>query len=616
MNKLVPLIVPAREAYAAVLGQPRDLREALGAFAMDEEEMVALYVDGDWTCGAIGPAEMEELFAGLAARVPSDKIVCAVVIKGSLDAAQAILIDRDTDWAPSLIVGGSLVAHSLCLGGGATRVMGDLVVHATIYGKYNHGSLEVGGNTRAETILSSDFRMHFGGQVSCPHVISAMGRLNIPVHFRGGDIGLILDPDFVDDNGQPIDDLILGAVNDGLPLLRADGAIGQPAQRKLSREGQARVKALHIQSRSAIVTRLNFANCSLKFVPDQLAAFTDATWLSLKDNLIGSLPDSLAALDKLETLDLSDCGLTIVPDWLAQLPRLRQLNLAGNNIETFPAAGFGALQELRLGKGSYQTDAHSFWLTELRLDSFPVLERFENTLKAESTLRVDAGYDAWYSPTLQHLRVGPALQGEMPECLASMPQLRSLDIQIGKGLAASALAVLGALPGLEAIRLSGEKPDAGFLRALGQALPSTMIRCCSDAEAAAADPLAPPRLRAGDELVLRERLDQLSRLASNSDANERARHLDVLGAFASDALARMASLSVATLWALDYRLGLLRVDCQLALARWLIRRELPDPAAAAALLDQASTDLAEYGAFHFPFHEQLRNLATLRALIA
>lgn len=616
MNSPVPVIVPAREAYAAVLGQPEDLKEALGAFAMEEEEMVALYVDGDWACGAIGPTGMEELFAGLAAQAPPGKIVCAVVIRGSLEAAQAILIDRDTDWAPSLIVGGKLVAHSLCLGGGATRVQGELVVHATIYGKYNHGSLEVGGDTRADTILSSDFSMHFGGQVACPHVISANGRLNIPAHFSGDDIGLILDPDFVDDSANPIDDLILDAVNDGLPLLRADGAIGQPAQPKLSRAGRARLEALHVQSRSAAVTRLDFANCGLKFVPDQLVAFTGATWLSLKDNLIGSLPDSLAALDKLETLDLADCGLTVVPDWLAQLPCLRQLNLAGNNIDTFPQGGFAALEDLRLGKDGDQTDAHSAWLTELRLARFPALQRFVNTLKTDSSLRVDAAYDAWYSPSLQHLRVGPALQGEMPECLGAMGQLRSLDIQLGNGLAASALAVLGKLRGLEAIQLSGKKPDEEFLRALGHALPGTMIRCGSAAEAPAADRLAPLRLRAGDERALGARLDQLSRLARNSEAGGRAAQLDALGAFAADALARMASLSVATLWALDYQLGLLRVDCQLACAWWLILREQPDPQAAAALLDQAGADLTEYGAFHFPFHEQLRKLATLRAMIA
>ncbi|NHZ93019.1 hypothetical protein F2P45_29020 [Massilia sp. CCM 8733] len=220
MNSGIPVMVPARAALSAVFGPIDDLNEALGAHAMKEEEMLALFVEGDWSCTGAGPMHMEELFAELVAQAPADKIVCAVVITGNLDAPAAILVDRDTDWAPALIVGGKLVAHSLCLGGGATQIVGDLAVHATVYGKYNHGSLEVGGDTRADTIFSCDFDMTFHGEVACPHVISALGHMNIPAHFSGAAIGRILAPRFVDDDGDPIDERILDAVNDGLSLLR------------------------------------------------------------------------------------------------------------------------------------------------------------------------------------------------------------------------------------------------------------------------------------------------------------------------------------------------------------------------------------------------------------
>ncbi|NHZ42705.1 hypothetical protein [Massilia aquatica] len=220
MNSSIPVIVPARVAVTAVFGPLDDLNGALGAHAMKEEEMLALFVAGDWSCAGAGPMHMEDLFAGLLAQVPADKIVCAVVVTGNLDAPAAILVDRDTDWAPSLIVGGKLAVHSLCLGGGATQVVGDLAVQSTIYGKYNHGSLEVGGDTRADTILSNDFEMTFHGEVACPHVISALGHLNIPAHFSGDALGQILAPRFLDADGDPIDDRILDAVNDGLSLLR------------------------------------------------------------------------------------------------------------------------------------------------------------------------------------------------------------------------------------------------------------------------------------------------------------------------------------------------------------------------------------------------------------
>ncbi|WP_312520391.1 hypothetical protein [Massilia sp.] len=145
MNRSQPVLEPAAAAVARVLGKVGDVQSLLWAFAAAPEDMIAVYVDGDWEFDGSGTVGMDALFGAVPASVSGSAIICAWVVKGDLMAPNAILCDLDLDWAPSLIVGGSVHARGMLLGGGHTRICGDLSLHGTLCGVSNHGELDVLG---------------------------------------------------------------------------------------------------------------------------------------------------------------------------------------------------------------------------------------------------------------------------------------------------------------------------------------------------------------------------------------------------------------------------------------------------------------------------------------
>lgn len=628
MNTTIARILPAQVAVPVVLGPIDDLSELLHCFAMEPEEMIAIYVEGDWSFAGEGAVQMEEMFGDLAAQQPDDKTICAIVITGNLNAPDAVLIDRDSDWAPALIVGGNLIARSMCLSGGGTKIVGDLTLQGTLYGHYNHGSLEVGGTTSAAAILSSAFDMTLHGAVRCATIISATGYLNIDAHFNSDTIELALEADFLDDNNNPIDDLIMDAVIEGRSVLRSAAQIGKKPRRTVSKAGRERLAGLEGRAKLGPLLKVDLSNCDLKFVPEAIARFSDATWLSLEDNKITSLPDCMAQLRQLEVLNISGCGLTQLPDWLARLPRLRQLNVEKNDLTGLPGldGGFASLEELQIGNYSSDSNAHKQWVCQLRLAQFPRLRSFTNNLGVTGSFNASADFDAWYSPTLQHLQFTPEIKGAMPDCLLRMTQLRSLDLQIREGIESSAFGIFSQMTKLEAIQLSYGSPSRAFVSALASALPGVLIRCNAVSYADAADKEVErkvssliyheeldqallavnqqiartdglwPFIAADDyETPLRQKLKILEKIAGKTlDWPLKRERIGAAAQWASAVLARYASLSVPTVWRLGYDLGVLRVECMITLSWWLIRREQPDMAAATEMLNQAESEVASY----------------------
>ncbi|NHZ34053.1 leucine-rich repeat domain-containing protein [Massilia rubra] len=648
MTGAVPRIVPAGVAVQAVLGPVDDLKALLGAYSMDDDAMVAILVEGDWSCATDGPLTMEELCGDLAAHLADDKILCAIVITGNLHAPGVVLCDSDRDWAPSLIVGGNVVARSLSLGGGATRIGGDLAVGSTIYGFYNHGSLDVGGGTRAHAIVCADFYMTFAGPVDCAHVACTRGWLTIPVHFEGEAINRMLLPDLLDSANWPIDELVRQTLEEGRCVLLPPAQIGKQPPVTVSRAGRARLAELDLQAIDGPVLRLDLSKCDLKTVPESITRFAGASWLSLAGNRIGRVPDCVAALRELEVLDLSDCGLAALPDWLARLPKLRVLHVAGNDLTAFPAidGGFAALEELDIGHGFSRSDEHVDWAFNVSLRGFPALRRFANRLNIKDGASIAAAHEGWYSPTLEHLHIAPEMAGRMPDCLARMPQLRSLDLQIAAAMTPSALRVLSAMPWLEAIQFSYCEPGCAFLSALRAALPATLIRWNTVGGQAASsahreidsliyhDRLEEaliaverhigssgglyPCLPASDhEGTLRRKLDILSAMARLcDDAPLKRRQIGAAADWAASMMARYAGVSAPTLWRLGYELGSDHADCQITQAWWLIRREAPDHAGATALLAALEREVAAHAPHRHIAERLQQRIDNLRALMA
>lgn len=596
-------VYPAEAAMQVVLGDNEHVEDMLPSF-MDSDTMRAIFVDGDFIFDGEGAFEMEELFNDLADQQPEGMLICAIVVTGNLHAPNAMLMDRDNDFAPSLIVGGNVIARNLYLGGGATKIVGDLTLQSTLFGEYNHGSLEVGGTTTAQLILSSDFCMDFHGAVQCDHIVSANGKMNIDAHFEDKAIRRILLPDLLDTYFHPIPKLVYQALEQNESLLLPKGRIGKKPPRTVSKAGRELLASL-----SADATAIDFDDCDLKFVPDEVANFPNLKWLDLERNSIRQLPASMKALQQLEVLNIASCGIEQLPDWLALLPKLRRLNVEGNDLTGLPdvPGGFAALEELEIGNPFTMSDEHYDWACSLQLDRFPALRSFSCHLSPHSTIRVYADSDAWYSPTLEHLHITPGLKGTMPNCLTRMPQLRSLALQIKKKFEESALEVFSRLHQVEAFQLNLEHRKSQF----NEVLASVLTGASGNADRLPR--FAAIRL-AGD---LRDKLDGLTEAAGAADDLPLKRErIGAAAQYATELLALYAPLSVPTMWRLDYSLGHLRIECLITLAWWMIRRDQPDLIAAADMLDDAERELALHGRNRAHADSHRESIAELRVLMA
>lgn len=647
----------AGEALEAVLGHCDDLAGQLHAFALEPAEMVAILIEGDASTDAVGLVDVAQWASALVGPIPAEQTLCAIVITGRFLAEQAALTDSDADWSPSLIVGGDLVAQSLCLGGGQTVIQGELRLGNALYGHYNHGSLRVSGATRAAVILSSDFSMHFEGRVHCKNVLSSRGSLNIAAHHEDEALAAVLHPDLLNDYTQPIDALVVAWLGEGRSLLAAParrslGArlkallpSGPPSPTKpppLSVAGRERL-ARHQATieRGEPLQRLDVSACDLKAVPDELAAFSGVTEWALNGNRIGTLPDWMAQLAALEVLDISDCGLTRLPDWLGRLPSLRVLNASGNDLVEM-ATGDGAypaLERLHLGNRFSDSDAHLAWVAAQRLGDFPALTAFHLNLNVADELAVDADANAWFSETLAHATITPRLTQDLPTCFTRMPQLRSLDIQLDAEDEAAAWPVLSQLQQLEALQLSYGGVSDGYVAQLAAALPGTFVRHNGLSRRktqvdvlmgeATADEVGPDvaalmgekrwdeALAGADRLIaqaetglpgvpaveletpMKQKLRLLRLMARDEpDAARQQAAIQAAGAWAECVLARCAGLSTETVWRLGWDLGELRLEAVFTQAWRLIVGQPPEPDRAMALLDQIEVELRQLAPDH------------------
>jgi len=89
----------------------------------------------------------------------------AVVIKGNL-TVQGNITNSNTDGATSLIVLGNLHAQNIAVGGQTFHVRGNLTAEGILCGSYNHGDMYVGGDVKAQLILSDDYFFQFQGKVT------------------------------------------------------------------------------------------------------------------------------------------------------------------------------------------------------------------------------------------------------------------------------------------------------------------------------------------------------------------------------------------------------------------------------------------------------------------
>ncbi len=176
----------------------------------------------------------------------SDHRFWGMIVDGDLEVRDFVT-NWDMDYGPFLWVRGDLRAKNLATAGSEVVIAGDLTVAQTIAGYYNHGSLVVHGDTRAEVILPYEHLLEFRGAVEA-RLVHARNFVHLAdpatarvEHWVGVPCGLdghlldsigtmsrkglrLLDPEFLDwSKGS-----LWKAVEAGRSLLRAEPLIDPP----------------------------------------------------------------------------------------------------------------------------------------------------------------------------------------------------------------------------------------------------------------------------------------------------------------------------------------------------------------------------------------------------
>jgi hypothetical protein len=639
-------ILPAAEAL------PRFFPDAARVMAIpggvNPERAKMLLVEGDLTVARRGLVATNALLPELTGQLADEETLVAIVVTGSLRAPDAVLMEPDYDWSPRFKVDGDMEVKSLCLGGSASLIGGDLTVSEALFGFYNHGRLHVGGRTTARIILAADYQFVFQGPVAVEYALSNAGRMNIPAAFEADRLHLVLHPDVIDDNNSVKDGEIIRWLEQDKSILRPARSIGKKPKPALSRAAKERIAAIMARAEAGeIITAIDLSKCELRFVPEEIRQFKALRTLQLSGNAVKKLPDWIGELAALTVLEAEDCGLRKIPDGLAHLPELRRLCVAQNDLAALPG-GFGALEHLRVG-GSYN-DLSVDFVANLDLAPFPALRYAELKYAGSPTLTYSSKADQWNAPALEYLDIDCKLEG-LPPNLFKAKRLKGLAITLTPDNIDAALDLKERLPDLDVLSLGYEDVPGAEVQAVASTLPGVYLRAryCPDFRIEMEHPLY--RLNGNLGSALRARkydeatpmAEQLIALLDLSKPRFEAEFIEgalrhCVDAFVFDAAtasptdkaakvmraAELADRILAFLpktgalcWLLHQRdLGLLRLACLLGQANRFLHQPKPDRDAALAVLDAAQAEVdAWMDKTNAWFMERAGWIAALRAKV-
>ena len=348
-----------------------------------------------------------------------------VIIDGDLTLTHDIT-NHDGDSGAYLLVLGAVHARSIIAGGSTIAITGSVVLSNTLFGHYNHGSIEVKGDLKARAVVCSD------------HATSILGKIEaITVSWRGMDamyegediprvmVQEALDDEFIDD--RKMFDLLAA---DLCPVRE-----GVVPSRDITAEGVA--------EEDRRTTVLDLRGKGLRKFPKEVFALADLETLILEDNEItNAVPKKIAELTRLRHLNLRNCskdGKPVkLPDSIGSMQSLESLNLIYNRVK-IPASikNLASLKVLKLCIYERQKlppelgqipnlEELQLWATAFYPEEFPPL--------------------ALCFPKLRKLEVSGFEPREIPDALGELDSLESLDP--------------GSLENLEAF------PDLGRLKAL------------------------------------------------------------------------------------------------------------------------------------------------------
>ena len=624
---LAEYLVSMAEAFARFMPDVADVASRTMTFSQ-MAKFKAGVVEGDVIVGKAGLVYTNEMVPAFA-----DAPLGALFITGSLLAPNATIAEPDIDWSPLLKVKGNVTAKSLCLGGSASEIDGDVTIENTLFGYYNHGQMRIRGRTRARLILVSDYQLIFDGPVEKTYVASSGGRLNIPIDYGSARLDLLLVPEVMDETNFLHDGVVLDRLKRGLPILRPDSEIGRPPPLILSAKGAARLDELRAQkARGEDLSLVSFAECELRFVPDELKEFADARELVLSKNRVGALPAWIGDFAGLEVLRLEDCGLRTLPRDIAALPRLRKLELRDNPITALPFGpeSFRKIEILSIGQ-NYSDESAKF-TANLDLSQFPWLRVLEQQYDINTVDELDYRDtdELWNNPHLEILDISwPSFKRGIPAGLLHARNLKALATRVNVAQLGSAVLRLQILEQLEYLSIGYSDMTRTDLARLYDALPRVFISADTiegksdtdhpesqklwdidssirqrhfDVAIAAIDamvaslnlrrPLLPLKLHAR-LMTLAVKARRIAAL-EETDRPRREAMAEATLKWADRVLSALPANAEA-LWYLDYHaFWLVRLECLYGRATGHALRASPDAAAATAALDLAQSELNRF----------------------
>jgi hypothetical protein len=612
-------LLPARVALERYFPDAATVMAIPGG--VDPDNARVLLVEGDLVIDRAGLIQTTDIMPEVTAALGEDELLVAIAITGNFTAPDLVLLEPDIDWSPRFRIAGDMQVRSLCLGGSASVVEGNLTVSDTLFGHYNHGRLQVGGDTRATTILASDYEFDFGGKVTADYVLSDSARLNVKPAYEREQFHLVLDAELIDDENCVKDGEIIRRLKQGEPILRPKKSIGKKPKRALGRLGKERIAAIMARAQAGeAITAIDLTRSELRFVPEEIQRFKGLRELRLSKNEVKTLPDWIGEFEDLAVLDAEDCGLKTLPAVIGELPKLRRLCVEQNDLKALPR-GFPALEHLRVG-GSYNDRAVDF-VANLDLAPFPALRYAELTYAGLPTLTYGRQADQWNAPALEYLDIGCKLKG-LPDNLFRAKRLKGLAITLTAAAIDTALDLTKRLPDLELLSLGYENIPGAEIQAIAATLSGVLVRAryCLDfriemehplyrlnsslgsavhaGEFAKAAPMAEQLLGQLDldrpryeaefiESALRNCIDAFIFDAGASEGAVKDEKVMRAAALADRILAILPK-TAALCWLLHQRdLGLLRLACLIAQANRHLHRS--DPAAATAVLDAAQDEI-------------------------